>query len=349
MTAANDQGDIRTFDHDVEQAVRTDRRVRNNQKRMSSCRTGSRRWKRRRAVNQRLRGKVASRRRHQRRAWANRLTHRYDTLCVEKLKTGNMTRSSRGASETPGSNVRQKSGLNRSLLGVAPSKQTAILVRSAERNGTRIELVPAHGTSRRCNACGYTHRKNRESQARFRCAACGHTDNADANAARNIRGPGRRLHPGADERVPGRWTPSSQRNRCRAEDRTAGGIWPSREGRPARKGACQGAIEVPALPREAGRHRNPGRKAEHRNPGLTARYRVDSQRGSSMRSESSVAVETEETATRYTFRIVPWFATGCHGGGARQESEGFAVGGYRASADRPIPRVGGLRPCPRRS
>ena len=48
MTAANDQGDIRTFDHDVEQAVRTDRRVRNNQKRMSSCRTGSRRWKRRR-------------------------------------------------------------------------------------------------------------------------------------------------------------------------------------------------------------------------------------------------------------------------------------------------------------
>ena len=190
MTAANDQGDIRTFDHDVEQAVRTDRRVRNNQKRMSSCRTGSRRWKRRRAVNQRLRGKVASRRRHQRRAWANRLTHRYDTLCVEKLKTGNMTRSSRGASETPGSNVRQKSGLNGSLLGVAPSKQTAILVRSAERNGTRIELVPAHGTSRRCNACGYTHRKNRESQARFRCAACGHTDNADANAARNIRDQG---------------------------------------------------------------------------------------------------------------------------------------------------------------
>ena len=27
----------------------------------------------------------------------------------------------------------------------------------------------------------------------------------------------------------------------------------------------------------------------------------------------------------------------------------FPYGGYRASADRPIPRVGGLRPCPRRS
>ena len=187
MTAADDQGDIRTFDHDIEQAVRADRRVRNNQKRMSSCRTGSRRWKRRRLLNRRLRGKVARQRRHQRRAWANRLTHRYDTLCVEKLKTRNMTRSGRGTSETPGSNVRQKSGLNRSLLGVAPAEQTAILVWAAQRNGTPIELVPAHGTSRRCNACGFTHPKNRESQALFRCRACGHTDNADANAAGNIR------------------------------------------------------------------------------------------------------------------------------------------------------------------
>ena len=138
-------------------------------------------------INRRLREKVARQRRHQRRAWANNLTHRYDTLCVEKLKTRNMTRSGRGTSETPGSNVRQKRGLNRGLLGVAPAEQTAILVRAAQRNGTRIELVPAHGTSRRCNACGFTHPKNRESQALFRCRACGHTDNADANAARNIR------------------------------------------------------------------------------------------------------------------------------------------------------------------
>ena len=101
-----------------------------------------------------------------------------------------MTRSGRGTSETPGSNVRQKSGLNRSLLGVAPAEQTAILIRTGERNGTRIELVPAHGTSRRCNACGFTHPKNRESQALFRCRTCGHTDNADANAARNIRDQG---------------------------------------------------------------------------------------------------------------------------------------------------------------
>ncbi len=187
MTTADDRGNVQTFDHDIEQAVRANRQIRNNQKRMSSCRTGSRRWKRRRLLNQRQRGKLARQRRHRRRAWANHLTHRYDTLCVEKLKTRNMTRSGRGTSETPGTNVRQKTGLNRGLLGVAPTEQTAILIRAGERHGTRIELVPAHGTSQRCNACGFTHRKNRESQALFRCRRCGYTDNADANAARNIR------------------------------------------------------------------------------------------------------------------------------------------------------------------
>ena len=73
------------------------------------------------------------------------------------------------------------------MLGVAPSEQTAILTRAAERNGVRFERVPARGTSQRCNACGHTDPKNRESRALFQCQACRHTDNADANAARNVR------------------------------------------------------------------------------------------------------------------------------------------------------------------
>ena len=98
-----------------------------------------------------------------------------------------MTGSARGTSEDPGTNVKAKSGLNRSLMGVAPAEQTAILQRAGVRTGTRIELVPARGTSQTCNACSYRSPKNRESQAVFRCKACGHEDNADANAARNVR------------------------------------------------------------------------------------------------------------------------------------------------------------------
>ena len=123
--------------------------------------------------------------RERRRSIANRLVHRYDTVCVEKLQTSNML-GPRRTQERHGKNVRAKTGLNRSLAGVAPAEQTAILLRAGERTGTRIELVRAAGTGRQCNACDHQKPKNRESQAAFRCRSCGHTDNADANAARKI-------------------------------------------------------------------------------------------------------------------------------------------------------------------
>ncbi len=83
------------------------------------------------------------------------------------------------SSEAPGTNAKAKSGLDQSLLGVAPARMNAILLRNGARTGTRIELVPARGTSQTCNDCGYRRRENRESQARFRCRNCGHEDNAE--------------------------------------------------------------------------------------------------------------------------------------------------------------------------
>lgn len=44
-------------------------------------------------------------------------------------------------------------------------------------------------TSQRCSACGFVSEGNRESQSVFRCKAdgCGHHENADVNAAKNIK------------------------------------------------------------------------------------------------------------------------------------------------------------------
>lgn len=53
--------------------------------------------------------------------------------------------------------------------------------------GGELIFVPPHYTSQRCNKCGYTAKENRESQAVFLCKSCGHKDNADNNAALNIR------------------------------------------------------------------------------------------------------------------------------------------------------------------
>lgn len=53
--------------------------------------------------------------------------------------------------------------------------------------GVPIVCVDPAYTSQECAECGHRDRKNRKTQATFRCVSCGHADNADYNAARNIR------------------------------------------------------------------------------------------------------------------------------------------------------------------
>jgi putative transposase len=61
------------------------------------------------------------------------------------------------------------------------------LTYKAIRAGVDLRMVDPRGTSRTCNPCGYEATSNRKSQAEFVCGKCGHTENADLNAARNIR------------------------------------------------------------------------------------------------------------------------------------------------------------------
>lgn len=186
MTVVDDAGEVEAFDHDVK-ADKLGTRIRTLQARAARCRTGSRKWKRRKKAVRRLYDRAAAKRRHQRRSWANRICRHHDTVCTEKLAVRNMTGAARGTSEKCGRNVRAKRGLNRALLRVAPAEMNAALVRVGARVGARVELVAAAGSSITCNACAYRDPKNRESQADFRCRRCGHNDNADTNAARNLR------------------------------------------------------------------------------------------------------------------------------------------------------------------
>lgn len=56
----------------------------------------------------------------------------------------------------------------------------------AAAKGIRVVMVDPAYTSQRCNACGYVDKRNRD-RARFDCLRCGHSDDADHNAALNIR------------------------------------------------------------------------------------------------------------------------------------------------------------------
>jgi len=97
-----------------------------------------------------------------------------------------MTRSAKGTVDTPGTDVRAKSGLNRSILDQGSGMfATMLKYKLAERGGELIYVDPRY-TSQTCAECGCIDRASRRDQATFICVHCGHEDNADTNGARNI-------------------------------------------------------------------------------------------------------------------------------------------------------------------
>ncbi|NUW30273.1 transposase [Nonomuraea sp. SMC257] len=131
--------------------------------------------------------KLKARETHRRKDWVEKTStdpaRRFDMIAVEDLKIRNMTTSAKGTIEAPGRNVRQKAGLNRSIMAAAWGR---LVQRLEHKAPGRIAKVNAAFTSQRCSACGIVDAKSRESQADFRCRSCGYACNADVNAARNI-------------------------------------------------------------------------------------------------------------------------------------------------------------------
>ena len=60
----------------------------------------------------------------------------------------------------------------------------------AKLNGVPVIKIDPRNTSKQCSICGHTVKANRKSQSEFVCKQCGHTQNADGNAAENIRAKG---------------------------------------------------------------------------------------------------------------------------------------------------------------
>lgn len=119
------------------------------------------------------------------------ITNKYGIIYVEDLKIKNMSKSSKGTAESPGKNVKAKSGLNRSLLDVSIGIFFSQLEYKTKFKGGHLEKVNPAYTSQKCSVCEYTSKKNRKTQSCFDCQSCGHKENADLNAAKNILGSGR--------------------------------------------------------------------------------------------------------------------------------------------------------------
>ena len=98
----------------------------------------------------------------------------------------NMTKSAEGTVKDPGRNLKQKSGLNRSLARVAPYGMRMAIQWALFKADGRLILVDPKYTSQTRPRCGYTSSTNRPAQAHFGCQLCGCTENADVAGALNV-------------------------------------------------------------------------------------------------------------------------------------------------------------------
>ena len=201
----------------IEAAKRRAQRV------LSRRRRGSRRYARQRRRIARLQGRAGRIRRDFHHRAALDIAQRFGIAVLEDLRIQNMTASASGTVDDPGRMVRQKAGLNRSILNQGWGAFDLILTYKMEERGGRVVKVDPAYSSQTCAACGVVDARSRESQARFRCVACGHADHADRNAALVIRcrntalldmeglhqrpveaSTGRRFTPSANPRLAGR-------------------------------------------------------------------------------------------------------------------------------------------------
>jgi putative transposase len=163
------------------------------QRRMSRKVKFSSNWKKAKAKVQKIHTGISNARKDFLHKATTTISQNHALVCVEDLQVRNMSRSSKGTVDTPGKNVRQKSGLNRSILDQGWSEFRRQLDYKLTWNGGTLLAVPPQNTSRTCPACGHVAKDNRLTQAQFRCVDCGYENNADVVGAINVLARGHRV------------------------------------------------------------------------------------------------------------------------------------------------------------
>lgn len=163
-----------------------DRSHRQAQREAAQRRRGSKRHAKSKRRARAAKSHAARTRKHWNHTKTTGIVASFATVCIEDLKTANMTASARGTVAEPGRNVRQKAGLNRSILEHGWYQFESFLTYKLAASGGTLVKVDPRNTSRTCSACGAIDARSRESQATFACVHCGHEAHADVNAAINI-------------------------------------------------------------------------------------------------------------------------------------------------------------------
>lgn len=150
-------------------------------------------WKKAKARVQKIHTRIANARRDFLHKTTTAISKNHAIVCIEDLQVRNMSKSAAGSSDSPGRNVKAKSGLNKSILDQGWFEFRRQLEYKQVWLGGDVLAVPPQNTSRTCPACGHVSADNRQTQAKFACVECGYENNADLVGAINVLERGHRL------------------------------------------------------------------------------------------------------------------------------------------------------------
>ena len=146
----------------------------------------SKNWQKLNAKISKLHHKIANIRKNHLHQISSAISKNHAIVYVEDLQVANMSKSAKGNAEQHGRNVKQKSGLNRTILDQSWSEFRRQLDYKLLWCGGHLIAVPPQNTSSCCPACGHTTKDNRQTQALFECVDCGYQNNADVVGAINV-------------------------------------------------------------------------------------------------------------------------------------------------------------------
>jgi putative transposase len=168
-------------------------RLRHHQRELSRKVKFSKNWKKEKAKVQKIYIGMTNARKDFLHKITTTLSKNHALVCIEDLQVSNMSRSASGTEEKPGKNVRQKSGLNRSILDQGWGMFRRQLEYKLEWNGGMLLEVAPQYSSQECPVCHHIAKDNRKTQAQFECMSCNYKNHADVVGAMNILERGHRL------------------------------------------------------------------------------------------------------------------------------------------------------------
>lgn len=167
--------------------------LRRAQRELARKARGSKNRTKAKARVQRIHNRIGNARRDHLHKITSTISKNHAMVCVEDLQVRNMSRSSAGTVDQPGTRVRAKAGLNKAILDQGWFEFRRQLEYKLQWSGGMLVAVPAHNTSRTCPSCGHVSAENRRTQAHFECVQCGLQANADHVGAINILARGHRV------------------------------------------------------------------------------------------------------------------------------------------------------------